>query len=95
MLSKVKLALRINSDDFDTEINSLINACKKELELAGIASSKIVETDDMIVQAVTNYCKANFGFDNNEAERFLATYNSIKSFLCLCQSYINPPTNNN
>ena len=45
MLNKVKLALRINNTAYDDEIIGLINACKRELELAGIASSNIVETD--------------------------------------------------
>ena len=40
MLNKVKLALRIGNNAYDAEITDLINACKKELELAGIASSK-------------------------------------------------------
>lgn len=29
MLKKVKLALRINNNAYDEEINDLINACKK------------------------------------------------------------------
>lgn len=83
MLNKVKLALRINNNAYDNEINDLINACKKELELAGIASSNIKDDDFMIIQAVLNYCKANFGYDNTEADRYIKIYESTKSFLCL------------
>ena len=83
MLNKVKLALRINNDAYDGEITDLINACKKELELAGIASSNIVDTDEMIIQTVTCYCKAYFGFDNTDAERYIRSYESLKAFLCL------------
>ena len=83
MLNKVKLALRINNNAYDGEISDLIHACKKELELAGIASSNIVDTDEMIIQTVTCYCKAYFGFDNTDAERYIRSYESLKAFLCL------------
>lgn len=88
MLNKIKLALRIGNTAYDDEITDLINACKKELELAGIASSNIVDTDEMIIQAVTNYCKAYFGFDNADAERYIRSYESIKTFLCSNTEYI-------
>ena len=83
MLNKVKLALRINNEAYDSEITDLINACKKELELAGIASSNIKETDEMIIRTVICYCKAYFGYDNTDADRYIKSYESLKSFLCL------------
>lgn len=87
MLDKVKLALRINNDAYDSEITSLINACKRELELVGIASSNFYTSDYMITQAIILYCKANFGFDNSEADRYQKAYESLKSFLTLCPEY--------
>lgn len=92
MLGKVKLALRINNSAYDNEITDLINTCKKELELAGIASSKLESSnnnsyDEMITQAIILYCKANFGFDNDEAERYSKSYESIKIFLCTNLEY--------
>lgn len=87
MLNKVKLALRINNDAYDTEINSLIRACKKELELAGIAFSNINSNDEMIIQAVILYCKAYFGFDNADADRYIKSYESLKTFLCTNNKY--------
>ena len=93
MLNKIKLALRINNSAYDGEITDLINACKKELELAGIASSNIVETDEMIIQTIKCYCKANFGYDNTDADRYIKSYDSLKSFLCL--NYNKPLVSNN
>ena len=87
MLDKVKLALRISNDAYDSEITSLINACKRELELVGIASSNFYTSDYMITQAIILYCKANFGFDNSEADRYQKAYESLKSFLTLCLEY--------
>lgn len=83
MLKKVKLALRINNNAYDEEINDLINACKKELELAVIAPSNIVDTDPIIIRIIIFYCKSNFGLDNDESEKWLLSYESLKSFLCL------------
>lgn len=87
MLNKIKLALRINNSAYDSELTDLIAACKKELELAGIASSNINETDSMIIQTVVSYCKANFGFDNPDASRYIQSYESLKTFLCLNTKY--------
>lgn len=81
MLEKVKLSLRINNNAFDGEINSLIKSCKKELELVGIAPSILNSNDEMILQAIILYCKAHFGFDNSEAERYMKSYESTKIFL--------------
>lgn len=83
MLNKVKLALRINNSAYDSEIKNLIYACEKELELAGIASSNIDETNELIIQTIITYCKAYFGYDNSEAERYIKSYESLKSLLCL------------
>ena len=83
MLKKVKLALRINNDAYDEEITDLIDACKKELELAGIAPSNIVDTDPIIIRIIIFYGKSNFGLDNDESEKWLLSYESLKSFLCL------------
>jgi hypothetical protein len=88
MLDTVKLALRINNNAYDVEINNLIKACLKELELAGIASSNINRTDEMIIQAITLYCKSFFGYDNTEAERYKNSYESLKTFLCTNEKYI-------
>lgn len=87
MLNKVKLALRINNSAFDDEINDLIDACKRDLELAGIASSNINTNDEMIIRAINLYCKGNFGFDNPDAEKNIKAYESLKSFLTLCSEY--------
>ncbi len=96
MLDKVKLALRISNNAYDSEITGLINSCKKELELSGIASSNILETDDLIVQTIILYCKTNFGLDNAEAERYYNSYESYKKFLLTNKYYLeeHPPVNN-
>lgn len=85
MLSAVKLALRITSNCFDSELAVLINACKLDLKLAGVAV--IEESDPLILRAVTLYAKANFGYDNTECEKFQKSYDLLKCSLSLAGDY--------
>lgn len=83
MLEEVKSSLRISDREFDTEILTLIEACKQDLELSGIASSYINESDNLIKRAIINYCKAEFGYDNPDSEKFRQSYESIKTHLAI------------
>lgn len=87
MLESVKLALRVTVSDFDEEIQDLIDAAKRDLEIAGVAKDKIVDTDKLIRRAIITYCKANFGYDNPEAERFQQSYDMLKQRLSLSYDY--------
>lgn len=73
MLSKVKLALRITTTAFDTEITSLINDCLDELEALGVVVPDSPETDNQISTTVIAYCKWLFG-SNDEADRWREIY---------------------
>jgi hypothetical protein len=83
----VKPALRISTDttDFDSEISGLIAACKSDLEQAGLYV--IDETDDLIKRAIICYVKANFGYDNPEADRFQESYEMLKNHLSMSSDY--------
>lgn len=85
MLEKVKLALRIKSNILDSEINDLIEACKIDLSISGV--KKIEESDPIIARAIILYCKANFGLDNKESEKYQNSYNLLKQSLSLCGDY--------
>lgn len=85
MLSKIKLALRITSNHFDDEISNLIDAAKKDLELAGVMV--IDESDALIIRAITLYAKANFGYDNADSEKFQKSYDLLKCSLSLAGDY--------
>jgi hypothetical protein len=87
MLEKIKLALRIKSSAYDAEITDLIGGAKAELKLSGILESKIIDTDVLIIRAVTLYCRAHFGLDNPDSEKYQAAYNSLKTHLCLSTEY--------
>lgn len=85
MLEKVKLALRIKNNKFNDEIEDLINSAKLDLSIAGVR--KIEETDPLIQQAIKIYCKANFGLDNKDSEKYQKSYELLKQSLSLCGDY--------
>lgn len=85
MLEKVKLSLRIKSSKLDDEINDLIEACKIDLSIGGVRN---INDDDPIIQrAIIVYCKANFGFDNKDSEKYQKSYDLLKQSLSLCGDY--------
>lgn len=85
MLEKVKLALRIKNIKLDDEITDIIEACKIDLSISGVR--KIEETDPIIQRAIIIYCKANFGLDNNDSEKYQKSYDLLKQSLSLCGDY--------
>jgi len=88
VLAEVKLALRVTTTDFDTEIQSLIDAAVADLTLAGVAAEKAQSTTDpLIKRAVVTYCKAHFGYDNPDADRLMEAYNLLKQHLTLAEDY--------
>ena len=85
MLEKIKLSLRIKSNTFDTEIFDLIESAKLDLKYSGVVL--IREDDPLIVQAIKTYCKANFGLDNKDSEKYQKSYDMLKQHLSLCGDY--------
>lgn len=88
ILDIVKTNLRLDTDAFDeAELQVLIEACSKDLVLAGVSEERSTEyTDPLIARAVVLYCKANFGFDD-KAERYDKAYQMHKNSLALAGDY--------
>ena len=92
LLDDVKLALRITSSAFDKEVEDLINAARQDLILSGVSQNKAQDENDPLIKwAITVYCKAHFGFDNPEAERFQQSYDMLKAHLTLSAEYTQAP----
>lgn len=81
MLELVKKAVRITNSHFDDELKLEIESCKLDLINSGVAKSLIINENPLIKQAIILYCKANFGFDNQEADRFARSYELLKTSL--------------
>ena len=89
MLEKVKSALRVKTNSFNSEIAGLIAACEADLQLAGIIlpyGDDPNGCDPLIQRAVILYAKANFGF-LEDAERYQKAYDFLKTSLSLAGDY--------
>lgn len=86
MLEKVKLALRIKSQAFDSEIEDLIAAVLADLGLAGVTAAQELEADPLITRAVVTYCRANFG-EPEDYERMKKSYDEQKAQLSMATGY--------
>lgn len=84
MLDKVKLALRITTEAFDTELTTLINAAKLDLGIAGVSLPSTL--DDICEVAIITYCKMNFG-EPDEYDRLKASYDEQKAQLSMSTGY--------
>lgn len=85
MLDKIKKSLRIKNSAFDGEITDLIESAKLDLSISGIKN--VMETDPLVQRAITLYCKANFGLDNKDSEKYQNSYDLLKQHLALCGDY--------
>ena len=86
MLEKVKLALRITTNAYDSELEDLIEAAKADMGIAGVV---LPETLDAIVsRAVVTYCKVHFG-SPDDFDRLKASYDEQKAQLSMATGYTN------
>ena len=87
MLDKVKLYLKIDFDDLDSEIADLIEEAKADLILSGISKKKIEEEDILVQRAIKIFCKAEYS-DTKDSERYKKSYEMLKDHLSLSMDYV-------
>lgn len=84
MLAKVKKALRINTDVFDSELADLIIAAIRDLTIAGVIVP--YEPDEIITRAIITFCKMSFGIPE-DYDRLKASYDEQKAQLITANDY--------
>lgn len=84
MLEKVKMALRISTDAFDSEMNDLIESAKLDLGIAGVVLPPTI--DALVTKAVITYCKMSFGIPE-DYDRLKASYDEQKAQLATATGY--------
>jgi hypothetical protein len=93
MLNKVKLALLISSEDFDSELADLIGAAVLDLNIAGVDDTTVVSddpTDKLIIRAICSYCGYHFELIHgtlDRAEAFKRSYDEQKAQLGMASGY--------
>ncbi len=85
MLNKVKLALRVTTDAFDTEITGLINAAIADLGIVGV-DTLITTEDALLTRAIITYCRVHFG-EPEDYDRLKKSYDEQKAQLISATGY--------
>lgn len=83
ILEKVKLSLRVVTDDFDEEIQDLIVSAEYDLGCAGI---QYEDMDELILRAIITYCRMNFGNPDNY-DRLKRSYDEQKAQMSMRTGY--------
>lgn len=92
MLNRVKLALLISSNDFDSEINTLIGAACQDMGIAGVEGLTVntFSNDDIIIRAIISYCGYQFELMHgtlDRSEAYKKAYDEQKSQLSMATNY--------
>lgn len=85
MLAKVKLALRITTTAFDSELTDLISAACADLGIVGVEALSTT-TDPLLIRAIITYCRLHFG-QPDDYDRLKASYDEQKAQLITATGY--------
>lgn len=84
MLEKVKIALKITTNDFDSELSDMINAAVLDLGLAGIINT--LQTDALVIRAICTYCRLNWG-SPADYDKLKSSYDEQKAQMSMSSLY--------
>ena len=79
LLDEVRTSLRVTSDLTDGEIQMWIDAAIEDMRRCGVRDELLDEDDlnPIAKSAMTCFVKAQYGYDNPEADRFMASYTAM------------------
>ncbi len=84
LLSKAKMAARITTTAFDSEITDLLDAALLDMGVAGVEVPE--SADALVTQAAITYVKMNFG-QPDDYDRLKRSYDEQKAQLATCTGY--------
>lgn len=88
-LAAGRMSIRTKSKAFDQEIVDLIRAAREDLALGGVLTERTRdEADPLIKRAVMTYIKAEFGLDNEDADKYRDAYDRLKVSLAMASDYV-------
>lgn len=88
MLERVKLALRLTTDNFDSDIEDNIGYARAELLRLGLSDEKVNDDEDkLIIRAIKTYCLMEYA-DTKDAERYRESWLSQIENLRKTKDYI-------
>lgn len=84
LIAAAKLARRITTNAYDTQIGSLLDAALLDMGVAGVVVP--AELDALVQQAAITYVLMNFGEPANY-DRLKRSYDEQKAQLSMCTGY--------
>ena len=84
MLDDVKLALRITTTSYDSELTNLIAAAKQDMGIAGVTVPTTI--NEIVERAIITYCKMSFGIPE-DYDRLKQSYDEQKAQLSNATGY--------
>lgn len=93
LLDKVKLACRVPTDDYDSELTDMISDALADIGITDVQADLLVADDSikpLIRRAVITYCKLHFGYvqlNEDQYARLKASYDEQKSQLLTSSDY--------
>lgn len=94
MLASAKMALRITTTSFDTEIEQLLTAALMDLGTAGVIPPDGQTVDELIRRACITYVRMYFG-QPDDFDRMKAAYDEQKGQLQIATGYTEWSTTSN
>ena len=76
LIDDVKVSLRVVSEMTDVEVQGLVDAATQDMRRVGVRGELLdAEKPNPLAKcAVLMFCKANYGFDNNDSDRYWQRY---------------------
>ena len=84
LIDDARIALRLTTTAYDSELNRLINAAKLDLGIAGVTLPDTL--DDLCNTAIISYVLTKFGEPDNP-DRLKASYDEQKAQLSMATGY--------
>lgn len=84
LIAAAKMAKRMNTTAYDTQVNSLLDAAMLDLGVAGVEVPD--EIDALVENAAITYFLMHFG-DPDNYDRLKASYDEQKAQLATCSGY--------
>ena len=83
-LTAVRLALRLTTTAYDSELESLIDAALLDLGVAGVTIDST--SDALVLRAIITYARMNFG-SPDDYDRLKASYDEQKAQMGMATGY--------
>ena len=76
LIDDVRVSLRVVSDMTDVEVQGLIDAAVQDMRRVGVRAELLTteSLNPLAKCAVVMFAKANYGFDNNDSDRYWQRY---------------------